>query len=290
MDDCAVRKAGYLVSSSRGGIVSQTPAIEVIDSIIADPKSWWNSSEHGPPTSIDKFFSYLISYYCDPSSARRAIRIFNGIDRLGDTAFVSWNEVRVSKLADIRSALEEAGCKGPTWELAITIRDFLQNMFDTLGYCDLDSEMDGKDLSSYLDQLQGKPDSWEKGVPTPFRPAHSSWLRKKARFVTERILPESSLHYLHFLLGVSGSIPLDYHSEKVLSRLGLLDNRDPNTKRATYNRLLGVDKPVSKHRKLVEFGKLVCLETKPRCGICPLKLKCSFFSKNMLPSTNARDD
>lgn len=248
-----------------------------IDTVLGDPRGLWSSKEfQSQPSNLDKLLNYLISYNSNPAAARRALRLFKGIDAQELVAFTSWDEVRVSTLHDIREALNCVGVKSDTWDLAITIRDFLQNLFDTLGHCNLD-DISEKEINDYLDQLQGKPNSWEKGEITPFRPAYSSWSRKNARVPGEAVLPEAVLMYLKFLLGKTKYAPFDYHSEKVLTRLGLMTHDTPyQVKRNLYNQLLGTEKPISKHRKIVEFSKLVCLKRQPRCGICPFKTSCQY--------------
>jgi endonuclease III len=88
------------------------------------------------------------------------------------------------------------------------------------------------------------------------------------------------LMYLKYLLGKTRYAPFDYHSEKVLSRLGLMAKETQyQVKKNIYNQLIGTDKPISRHRKLVEFSKLVCLERQPRCGSCPVSSSCQFNQK-----------
>lgn len=263
----------------------ETTVIASIDSVLGEPRGLWSSKEFSShPTNLDKLLNYLISYSSSAAISRRTLRLFKGIDSSELLAFTSWNEVRVSTLRDIQDTLVCAGAKNDTWDLSITIKDFLQNLFDTLGHCDLD-DISEKELAYYLDQLQGRPTSWKKGEIVPFRPAYSTWTRKNARISGEMVLPEPALMYLKFLLGKTKYAPFDYHSEKVLTRLGLLSPEMPyQTKRSIYNQLIGNEKPVSKHRKIVEFSKLVCLKREPRCGICPLKTSCHYNQKkpNML--------
>jgi len=252
-----------------------------IETSLGDPRGLWAAKEYPHQlTILDKLMNYLIGYTCDGSVARRSIRLFKGIDSTDQISFSSWNETRAASLKDIREVLCLAGATCDTWELAVTIKDFLQNLFDTLGYCDIDDDIQETELNTYLDQLQGKPDSWEKGAITPFRPAYASWLRKKARAPGENVLPEPALMYLKYLLGKTRYAPFDYHSEKVLTRLGLMTRETPHQiKKNIYNQFVGVDKPVSKHRKLVEFSKIICLERQPRCGLCPVRTSCHYSQK-----------
>ena len=269
---------GRLLLCFLGGAM-ETMIMASLDSVLGEPRGLWSSKEFSSqPTNLDKLLNYLISYSSSAATSRRAIRLFKGIDSSGLLAFSSWNEVRVSTLRDIQDVLICAGAKNDTWDLSITIKDFLQNLFDTFGYCDLD-DFSEKELNSYLDQLQGRPASW-KGETVPFRPAYATWTRKNARVVGELVLPEPALMYLKFLLGKTKYAPFDYHSEKVLMRLGLITpEMSYQDKRSVYNQLIGNEKPVSKHRKIVEFSKLVCLKREPRCGICPLKNSCHYNQK-----------
>jgi len=258
----------------------ESTILDSIDNVLGNPRGLWSSKEFpSQPSNLDKLLNYLISYNSNASVSRRALRLFKGIDSLELLAFTSWNEVRVSTLSDIQEALQCVGTKCDTWELAVTIKDFLQNLFDTLGHCDLD-DISEKEVNAYLDQLQGKPGSWEKEETTPFRPAYSSWSRKNVRVPGEAIIPEPVLMYLKFLLGKTKYAPFDYHSEKILTRLGLMTQDMPyQIKRNIYNQILGAEKPISKHRKLVEFSKIVCLKRQPRCGICPFKNSCHYNQK-----------
>lgn len=253
------------------------------DVMLPDPKGLWSPKEAKAPNAVDKLLNYLINYYCDPISARNAIRLFNGID---GREFVSIDEVRVSTLADIESALRKSGCKGLTWELAVTIKDFLQNMHDTLGACSLDDEdLEIADLEKYLRQLQGVPNSWEKDEPTPLRGATSTFLRKNSRKVGERILPDAAMQYLLYTLNQTQQLPFDYHSEKVLTRLGIMQNYSTHAEKITiYNHWIAGPKPMAKHRKVIEFSKLICLERNPRCQICPFGQVCRFNAANLYPT------
>jgi hypothetical protein len=257
-----------------------TALLARIETSLGDPKGLWAAKEYPQPlTILDKLMNYLIGHSCDGTVARKSIRHFKGIDSMECIAFSSWNEVRVSSLNDIRDVLQLAGAECDTWELSATIKDFLQNMFDIIGYCELDDDLSEKDVNIYLDQLQGKPNSGEKSAITPYRPTHS-WSRKNVRVAGEGILPEPVLMYLKYLLGKTRYAPFDYHSEKVLTRLGLMaKTTEYQTKKNIYNDLLGTDKPVSRHRKLVEFSKIVCLERQPRCVVCPVNADCHFNQK-----------
>jgi len=256
----------------------ETSILGSIENSLGDPRGLWSAKEcANQPSTVDKLMNYLISYPCSPPVARKALRLFKGIETT-DFSFVSWNEARVASLPDIQEVLQLAGATCDTWDLAITIKDLLQNLFDTLGYCELDEELTDKEINSFLDQIQGKQGNKEKDHVTPFRPPHSSWNRKNARTSGELVLPEPVLMYLKYLLGKTRYAPFDYHSEKVLTRLGLMHvDTDYQSKRNIYNQLIGQDKPISKHRKLVEFSKLVCLERQPRCGSCPVSKDCQHF-------------
>lgn len=257
-----------------------TEMLTKLESVLTDPRGYWSSKECATsPAVLDKVMHYLVGYTTNHATARKAVRIFRGIDRTESVQFESWNEVRISTLKDIQTALKQAGATCDTWELAITIKDFLQNVFDTLGFCDIDDSISDKELNAFIEQLQGKPNSWEKNAITPFRPNYSTWNRKNARIVGETVLPEPVLMYVRFALNRTKYAPFEYHSEKVLGRVGLFPpEADYATKRKIYNDMIGLETPISKHRRLVEFSKLVCLERQPRCGICPLKTNCQFFA------------
>jgi len=143
-------------------------------------KVFWTEKENNKkPDITDRLIHYVISYYENPAVARKAVRFFKGLDfdELGLTLFSGWNEVRVSTLREIDDALKFSGATADTWDLAVTLRDLLENAWNTIYTVNL-SEVSSEDRVAYLAQLRGEG-SWgklntkeEKNKPgaAPFRP------------------------------------------------------------------------------------------------------------------------
>lgn len=256
-----------------------------IFNIISTPKDLWSLEERDQnPSTMDRIIYYLISYYDQPSNAKRALRILIGMDLFNDAEeFVDWHEVRVASLSNIEDVLKFAGCTSNTWEIAVTIRDFLQNTWDTLETLELDNleELKPSEITAYIKQLRGIG-SWMKNESCPYRPWTSTFWKhcKKYRKETESVLPDNVIHYLEYLWGRTTKSPFEFHANKILSRLGIFNNTDSiNIKINKFNTLIGNEKPINKHRQLVQFSKTICT-TKPRCKICPLKENCNFSKNN----------
>lgn len=234
----------------------------------------WGSKEKDRPGTTDKLLRYLITYYENPAVARDAVRTFCGLER---NLFAGWSEVRVSSLREIEDTLKLCGAKNHTWELAVTIRDFLQNAYDTIFTIDLDAfkrDGDNAELVAYLKQLNGVGLIF-KDSPTPFRPNYSSFNRRQLRVVGEPVLPQVAIDYLKYLWGFKETPPLDLYSQRILTRVGKLDkNATHSVQLKQYREVLTRRRPVSKHRSLISLGKLVCT-SEPRCGVCPISQHCA---------------
>jgi len=246
-----------------------------ISNVFPNQRAFWTKEENkNQPTITDRLIHFLISYYETPSVARRAVRHFRGID---SNNFCSWNEVRVATLREIREILLTSGGKNNTWELAITIKDFLQNAFDTaytVELSDLKSIEDPKELSGYLKQLTSCFTK-EKEKAMPFRPYWSTYNRKKNRLPGEQILPDFAIKYLNYLLGLTGSAPYDPLIDRLMLRLGVADKKDLQKARIKkYNGFIGIHRAVKKYRKLQLLSKTVCLQEQPRCNVCPISTEC----------------
>jgi hypothetical protein len=251
-------------------------------------KVFWVEKENAEkPGVTDRLIHYVISYYENPAVARKAIRIFKGIslDDVGLAFFCDWNEVRVSTLRKIDDALKASGATGDSWELAVTIRDFLENVWNTIHTTDL-SVVTLEDRVAYLTQLQGKG-CWGKQItkedknkpcPTPFRPDYSTFYKHchKYRKPGEQILPNCAISYLDYLWKRTRNAPYENHANRILSRIGIFNISDPlGTKISKFESLTTAEKPINKHKHLVQLGKVVCLSSNPRCSICPVAKYCS---------------
>jgi len=199
--------------------------------------------------------------------------------------FTNWNEVRVSSLNDIYKTLVQCGAQGDSWDLAISIRDFLENLWNTCHTVSLD-EVEQIDRIKYLEQLHGKR-TWgkqstkegkNKPCITPYRPDFSSFHKHCSKYRTPgaRVLPESAVDYIEYLWGRTSTAPFDTFADRILARNGIFQELDSlGNKVAKYQALVGTKKTMSKHRHLIQLGKLVCHAKAPRCSICPVSKHCS---------------
>lgn len=248
--------------------------------VFANQKVFWTREEFkNKPTVTDRLIHYLISYYEMPNVARKAVRIFKGIE---GNSYVSWNEVRVSSLRKIRNTLIEAGGVANTWELAVTIKDFLQNAFEVIFTINLNNiNMNSpKKIGVYFKQLSGNPgamgkDKQGKSLPSPFRPNWSIFNRRRLRLDGEQVIPDFAIKYLKYLLSMTKNAPYDPYMDRILLRLGVTEKGDLRKARVKkYNQFMGIHRAVRKHKKLVMLAKTVCLSKDPRCNVCPFAENC----------------
>ena len=259
-----------------------------LKSAFGNQKVFWTEKENQEKPGItDRLIHYVISYYENSAVARKAVRFFKGIqlDELGFVVFSGWNEVRVSSLREIDDALKSSGATGDSWELAVTIRDFLDNAWNTVHTVEL-SGVPQEDRISYLAQLNGRG-SWgkqttkeekNKPCPAPFRPGFSIFHKHCNRYRKpgELVLPNCAISYLEFLWKRTRCAPYENHANRILSRVGVFDEADPlGIKISKFESLTTSEKPISKHKRLVQLGKVVCLSSNPRCDICPITKHCS---------------
>ena len=252
-------------------------------------KIFWLPEERNPgPGIMDRLLHYLISYFESPAVARKSVRVFCGVDEVnGLIAFCGWNEVRVATVREITEVLEGCGAEGEVWELAVIIKDFLYNTWNTLDTLDLD-ELPEKS-TAYINQLRAIPHSWSINVDsdkktkaqtleTPLRHSHCSFYKafRRQRNLAEPVLPDCVIDYLRYSWKLTAIPPFENHTNRILSRIGLFE---PNTsleiKLAVLEKFLRENKRISKHKRLVQLGKMVCFNENPRCNICPLEKSCS---------------
>lgn len=250
-----------------------------LGSMFAPPKAFWSAEEHAAdPGFTDRLMYYLITYYDSQTVARKAVRWFLGID---GNSFCGWDEVRVATLRDLDDALKSVGGSVNTWELAVTIKDFLQNTFDTIDTVNLDVALDDlkpSEIVAYLRQLRGHPEAWKKGESSPYRPYTSIFQKHclKYRKENEAVLPENVIHYLEYMMGRTSTSPFEFYANRLLVRLGIFEEQERlSNKVAKYNSLIGEERPINKHRQIVQFSKTICI-SKPRCNVCPLAATCQY--------------
>ena len=236
---------------------------DVLDKTVTGEKLLWGAHESKiNPSVLDQLIYYMISYVETPSVARKSVRIFVGIE---GGLFAGWDEVRVSTLREIIEVLTKAGATDHSWELAVSLKDFLSNSWDllfTLNLGGISRTLKPSEIVSYLDQLEGKT--------LPYRPKHSLFDRKKVRATEDPILPTNIIDFLKKLWGRSRSAPFEHHSKRFLERLGIIKKSDTTyTKTIAFKNFMGTKKLTDRHYKLVQFSKLVCT-VDPRCDICPM--------------------
>jgi len=244
-----------------------------VSQTVSTQPALWTSKEKELPDTTTNLLRYLITFFENDAVARDSVRIFCGVD---GNQFAGWSEVRVASLREIQDTLIQTGGKNCTWQLAITIKDFLQNCFDTIFTLDLDefrkdSEVDER--IAFVQQLSGVGTVF-KNHPAPYRPDYSTFNRRKLRVAGDPVLPDVVIAYLRFLWGSAKTPPLDFGSQRLLVRMGLVEKGATKQQlTSAYKEMLGRERPMTKHRALLSLTKLVCTSD-PRCSICPLREDC----------------
>lgn len=78
--------------------------------------------------------------------------------------------------------------------------------------------------------------------------------------------------------GVPG-FPVDTHVRRLLNRIGLVDEQDPEKIEAEINRLLPEQYWVNFSHLLITHGRRVCSARNPKCARCVLLDRCKFPDK-----------
>jgi len=215
----------------------------------------WDAEEyHRGPQEIDKVLEYIIAYADSAAPARRCVRMFVGIDPDSDgyQLFCSWLEVRVSTLREIREVLDSCGVRIDTFQLAKTIKDFLQTTWEIFDDCSLRprDDVDDADVKTFFERVQ---------------------------------IPDSAKTYIKYLWSKTRKAPYDIYTDRILCRMGMVKPTDPiRDKRAQLHALVANKQPMIRHKKLVVLGKRVCLAKAPRCNVCPVATQCSFAASQAL--------
>jgi len=215
------------------------------------PKLWEEEELNRDPGVLDRIIDYVITYADKPAAARRAVRVFSGLDpdEFGLTRFIGWDEVRVATVREIREVLDDAGVSVDTHALAVTIKELLQATWEAFDCLDLDEAPVNSTIDRYFD-------------------------------VVRYIIPPSALAYLRYLWRKSRNAPYDVYTDRILIRLGLVEQTDPlSLKKAQLRKLIDDKQPIIRHKKLVLLGKWLCTEENPRCSKCPLANSCNYATK-----------
>ena len=70
------------------------------------------------------------------------------------------------------------------------------------------------------------------------------------------------------------AIVVDTHCKRVMYRLGLTDNTDPNKVEQDLNRIIPDEYKISLGHMAVELGRTYCKAQKPTCDTCPMADVC----------------
>jgi endonuclease-3 len=75
------------------------------------------------------------------------------------------------------------------------------------------------------------------------------------------------------------AIPVDTHVHRVALRLGLVAPRTgPDATEDALEAALEPRDYYAFHVNMIRLGREVCKAPRPRCGVCPLRARCAFFS------------
>lgn len=215
----------------------------------------WEKEEHWrAPEEIDKVVEYIIAYADNAAPARRAVRVFTGVDKgpFGLSLFCGWVETRVASIREIREVLDSSGVRVDTFHLAKTIKEFLRVTWETFDDCSLKPQMNSEEeiVRDYFDKVK---------------------------------ISDSTKTYIKYLWSRTRKAPYDIYADRILCRMGMVKASDPvRDKKAKLQTLIENQKPMIRHKKLVILGKKVCLTKEPRCGVCPVSSQCSFAASKAL--------
>lgn len=125
--------------------------------------------------------------------------------------------------------------------------------------------------------------------PVGMSPTKACWLREIARIIRERhggSVPRTQEELMEFpgvgpkvanlVLGVCFGIPaicVDTHVHRVSNRLGLVRTGTPEESEQALERVLPRDLWIEWNALLVTWGQNVCTPRRPRCSLCPLRVK-----------------
>ena len=184
-------------------------------------------------------------------------------------AFIDWNEIRVSTVPEVAAALRPlpgAGLRAG-WIIAV-----LQAVFEMNYSYDLD-EMSKKGLKQAARQL-GRyfdPKDLEK---LDLKQAAKQVAKQVARF--KNVTDYAVAWVTQRTLG-GHAIPLDEPTLRVLQRLGVVEEGEPDSMESLRGSVEHVI-PKARGPEFTELmsihAKELCIEGTPRCAACPLKADC----------------
>jgi len=218
-----------------------------------------------PEGNLAQFIHYLIGYSNSSASAKKALR-----DLQDETVYGGWNEVRVATINEIDKTLDPERIKHSAF-LARTIKGFLEGTWVTLN--ELSFEKLAVEKISKAKELVAHID---------MKAAQSLFTEQEERRNAETpasVIPPWATTYILTSIGVESAIPWDAHTERVATRLGLVEEAGATSKKKKALKDLsgGSAGAIRLHHAFVELGKRVCSEDHPKCARCPLMAECRWY-------------
>ncbi len=158
---------------------------------------------------------------------------------------VDWNDVRVSRYAELAATLEE--CRIETG-VAFGLRKVLESAY---------AEPNRNFLDALTDNDATKA---KKGLP-----------RAKG-------MDPVTAAYLGLVFQKGTTVPLDLHTDRVLQRMGFLSGKTPVVqRREELQGLVPEREGLDYHFLFVEHAKKTCVEREPACDRCAVCKDCEYF-------------
>lgn len=82
------------------------------------------------------------------------------------------------------------------------------------------------------------------------------------------------------------AIPVDIHVHRISNRLGLVKTRTPEQTETELVRMVDESLWSKVNDTFVMYGQNICLPVKPRCGMCDLKVSCSYYRSSRKASAS----
>ena len=80
------------------------------------------------------------------------------------------------------------------------------------------------------------------------------------------------------IYGIPGSVVCDTHCIRICGRLGLSTGKEPEKVEQQLRKILPPEESSDFCHRIVLFGREICTARSPRCGQCPLRVYCTYFS------------
>ncbi len=73
------------------------------------------------------------------------------------------------------------------------------------------------------------------------------------------------------------AIPVDTHVHRISNRLGLVKTKSPIETEFALSKIFNKKFWVEVNESFVKFGQIICKPVNPKCDICKLRKKCSYY-------------